>query len=75
MKSRHLTSLTSLYTLLKYPTWLSGVHFSPAGLIIFFQVIIPFDNRSPTARPIVEIKAVAMDCTSIFALMPQFSKV
>ena len=34
-KSWHLTSAASL-TLFKYPTWLSGVNVSPAGLIIFF---------------------------------------
>ena len=69
MESWHLTSPTSLYTLLKYPTWLSGVNFSPAGLIIFFQVIIPSGKRSRTARPIVEIEAVVLDCASVFSLM------
>ena len=58
MKSWHLTSPTSL-TLLKYPTWLSGVNFSPAGLIIFFQVIFPSGKQARTARPILEIEAVA----------------
>ena len=69
MKSWHLTSPTSLYTLLKYPTWLSGVNASPAGLIFFSQVIFPSGKRSRTARPIVEIETVAMDFASIFSLM------
>ena len=64
MKSWHLTRPTSLCILLKYPTWLSEVKFSPAGLI-FFQVIFRSGKRSRTARPIVEIEAVAMNCASI----------
>ena len=73
MKSWHFTSPTGLYTLLKYPTWLSGVNFSPAGLIIFYSFIFHFGDfgeGSRTARPIVEIsEAVVTDCTSIFSLM------
>ena len=69
MKSWHWTSPTSLYTLFKYPTWLSGVNVSPAGLIIFSQVIFPSGKWSRTARPVVEIEAVAMDGASIFSLI------
>ena len=46
------------------------MNFSPAGLISSFQVIFPSGKRSRTARPIVEIEAVAKDCASTFSLKP-----
>ena len=44
------------------------MNFLLSGLITFFQVIFPSGKWSWTARPIVEIEAVAMDCASIFSL-------
>ena len=48
---------------------LSGVNFSLAGLIIFFQVIFASGKRSRTAGPMAEIDAVGVECASIFSLI------